>query len=107
MLQVSDIHSLYWEISGNPEGKPVVILHGGPGGGSVPFYRGFFDPTFYKIVIFDQRGSGNSLPHACLEENTTWDLVNDIEELRKHLSVEKWHTVFGGSWGSTLSLAYA
>jgi proline iminopeptidase len=107
MLKVSEIHTIFWEVSGNKQGKPVVVLHGGPGGGSAPFYRGFFDPEVYKIVLFDQRGSGKSTPHACLEENTTWDLVEDIERLRKQLNVEKWHTVFGGSWGSTLSLTYA
>lgn len=107
MLSVSKIHNIYYEVSGTPEGKPVIILHGGPGGGSQPFYRGFFDPSYYRIVQFDQRGSGKSTPHACLEENTTWDLVNDIEKLREKLQITKWHTVFGGSWGSTLSLAYS
>jgi proline iminopeptidase len=107
MLKVSNIHTIYWEISGNPDGQPVVILHGGPGGGSQPSYRGFFDPTFYKIVQLDQRGAGKSVPWASLEENTTWDLVKDIEALRTSLGIEKWHTVFGGSWGSTLSLSYA
>jgi len=107
MLQVSKIHNIYWEISGNPNGNPAIILHGGPGGGSDPFYRGFFDPEYYKIVQIDQRGSGKSQPHACLEENTTWDLVNDIEKIREFLKIDKWHTVFGGSWGSTLSLAYS
>jgi len=107
MLPVSDIHSIYWEISGNSEGHPVIILHGGPGGGSQPSYRGFFDPEFYKIVQFDQRGAGKSIPWACLTNNTTWDSVDDIEKLRNHLCIDKWHTVFGGSWGSTLSLAYA
>lgn len=106
-LKVSNIHDIFWEISGNPEGKPVVILHGGPGGGSEPFYRGFFDPEVYKIVQLDQRGSGKSTPFASLEDNTTWDLVRDIEKLREHLEISKWHTVFGGSWGSTLSLSYA
>lgn len=106
MLQVSSIHKIYYEQSGNPNGKPVVFLHGGPGGGTDPMYRRFFDPATYRIVIFDQRGSGQSEPFACLEENTTWDLVSDIEKLREHLSIEKW-VVFGGSWGSTLSLAYA
>lgn len=106
-LKVSEIHSIYWEVSGNPKGKPAVILHGGPGGGSVPTYRGFFDPEVYQIVQLDQRGSGKSIPHACLEENTTWDLVDDVEKVREHLGIEKWHTVFGGSWGSTLSLAYS
>jgi proline iminopeptidase len=107
MLPVSDIHTLYYEISGNPEGKPVMVLHGGPGGGSAPFYRGFFDPTVYKVVQFDQRGSGQSTPHASLQDNTTWELVSDIEKIRQELNITKWHTVFGGSWGSTLSLAYA
>jgi proline iminopeptidase len=106
MLPVSSIHKIYYEQSGNPNGKPVVFLHGGPGGGTDPMYRRFFDPNVYRIVIFDQRGSGKSEPFACLEENTTWDLVADIEKLREHLNIEKW-VVFGGSWGSTLSLAYA
>lgn len=106
-LQVNSLHNLYWEVSGNSEGKPVIILHGGPGGGSQAKYRGFFDPTVYKIVQMDQRGAGKSTPWCCLEENTTWDLVEDIEKLRRELKIEKWHTVFGGSWGSTLSLAYA
>ncbi|EAR84013.1 proline iminopeptidase (macronuclear) [Tetrahymena thermophila SB210] len=107
LLKVSDLHTVAWEISGNPDGKPVIVLHGGPGGGSEPFYRGYFDPEVYKIVQLDQRGSGKSTPHACLEENTTWHLVSDVEKLREHLEIQKWHTVFGGSWGSTLSLAYA
>lgn len=106
-MQVSEIHNVYWEISGNPLGEPVLILHGGPGGGCQDFYRGFFDPEFYKIVQFDQRGSGKSEPSACLVENTTWDLVRDAEQIRTTLGIDKWHTVFGGSWGSTLSLAYA
>jgi proline iminopeptidase len=105
-LQVSPLHTVYYEQCGNPDGQPVVFLHGGPGGGIIPEYRQFFDPTAYRVVLFDQRGSGHSTPHASLEENTTWDLVADIERLREHLGVEKWH-VFGGSWGSTLSLAYA
>jgi proline iminopeptidase len=105
-LKVSHIHEVYYEQCGNPEGKPVVFLHGGPGGGIVPEYRQFHDPSAYRIVLFDQRGSGQSTPHASLEENTTWDLVADIEKLREHLGIEKWQ-VFGGSWGSTLSLAYA
>ncbi len=105
-LVVSEIHTLYYEQSGNPDGKPVVFLHGGPGGGTSPSQRRFFDPAQYRIVLFDQRGCGRSKPHACLEENTTWDLVADIERLRKHLGIEKWQ-VFGGSWGSTLALAYA
>lgn len=106
-LKVSEIHSIYWEVSGNPEGKPAVILHGGPGGGMSASYYGLFDPSAYKIVQIDQRGSGSSTPHACIENNTTWDLVEDIEKVREYLNIEKWHTVLGGSWGSTLSLAYA
>jgi proline iminopeptidase len=106
MLRVSDIHTIYWEVSGNPEGKPVVFVHGGPGGGTDPKQRRFFDPAAYKIILFDQRGCGHSTPHACLEANTTWDLVADMEALREHLGVERWQ-VFGGSWGSTLALAYA
>jgi proline iminopeptidase len=105
-LAVTDLHTIYYEQCGNPAGQPVVFLHGGPGGGIVPEYRQFFDPEAYRIILFDQRGSGRSTPHASLEENTTWDLVADIERLREHLGVERWH-VFGGSWGSTLSLAYA
>jgi proline iminopeptidase len=105
-LPVSPIHTLYYEQSGNPEGQPVVLLHGGPGGGIVPDYRRYFDPEAYRIVLFDQRGAGQSTPHANLEENTTWHLVADIERLREHLGIESW-MVFGGSWGSTLSLAYA
>ncbi|QQS43065.1 MAG: prolyl aminopeptidase [Acidobacteriota bacterium] len=106
MLEVSDIHSLYFERCGNPEGIPVVFLHGGPGGGLIPMYRRFFDPDAYHVILFDQRGSGKSKPHADLRENTTWDLIKDIETLRRKFEVEKWY-VFGGSWGSTLSLAYA
>lgn len=106
MLQVSPVHNIYYEQCGNPEGQPVVFLHGGPGGGIVPEYRRFFDPAAYRIVLFDQRGSGQSTPHASLEENTTWHLVSDIERLREHLGIETW-MVFGGSWGSTLALAYA
>jgi proline iminopeptidase len=105
-LNVSDLHTLYFEESGNPEGKPVVVLHGGPGGGSIPEYRQYFNPTQWRIVLFDQRGCGKSTPHAELEENTTWDLVSDIEKLRVNLGIEQW-VVFGGSWGSTLSLAYS
>ena len=105
-LQVSDQHSLYYEQSGNPNGKPVVFLHGGPGGGTSPKQRRFFDPTRYRIVLFDQRGCGRSRPHASLDDNTTWHLVSDIERLRAELRIERWQ-VFGGSWGSTLALAYA
>ena len=105
-LSVSSIHTLHFEEVGNPQGKPVVFLHGGPGGGTVPFYRQFFDPERWRVVLFDQRGCGQSKPHAELAENTTWDLVDDIERLRSHLAIDQW-TVFGGSWGSTLALAYA
>jgi len=106
MLAVDDLHTIYWEQSGNPAGKPVVFLHGGPGGGSDPKQRRFFDPDKYRIVLFDQRGCGKSTPHASLVDNTTWHLVSDIEALRVHLGIERWQ-VFGGSWGSTLALAYA
>jgi proline iminopeptidase len=106
MLPVSPLHTIYYEQCGNPEGVPAVFLHGGPGGGIIPDYRRYFDPAAYRIILFDQRGSGRSTPHAELEENTTWALVEDIEALRNHLGVETWH-VFGGSWGSTLALAYA
>ncbi len=105
-LQVSPEHSLYYEESGNPNGKPVVFLHGGPGAGTDPSHRCFFDPSAYRIILFDQRGAGKSLPHANLTDNTTWDLVADIEKIRNHLKVDRW-VVFGGSWGSTLALAYA
>jgi proline iminopeptidase len=106
MLQVSPLHRIYWEESGNPEGKPAVFLHGGPGGGSSPSYHRYHDPDAYRIVVFDQRGCGKSEPHACLEDNTTWHLVDDIEALRGHLGIERWQ-VFGGSWGSTLAMTYA
>jgi proline iminopeptidase len=107
MLDVGDGHRLYWELSGNPNGKPVVFLHGGPGGGSSPEHRRQFNPDRYKILVFDQRGCGKSTPYASLEANTTWDLVEDIEKLRTEVAkVDKWQ-VFGGSWGSTLALAYA
>ena len=105
-LKVTGPHELYYEESGNPAGKPVIFLHGGPGGGSDPKHRRFFDPATYRIINFDQRGCGQSTPHASLEENTTWDLVADIERIREHLQIDKW-MVFGGSWGSTLALAYA
>jgi proline iminopeptidase len=106
MLKVGGGHEIYWEESGNPDGKPALFLHGGPGGGTDPRQRRFFDPRRYRIVLFDQRGCGKSTPHASLEQNTTWDLVADIERLREHLGVKKW-MVYGGSWGSTLALAYA
>ena len=105
-LQVDSRHTLYWEQCGNPDGKPVVLLHGGPGGGCSDNMRRFHDPAKYRIILFDQRGSGRSTPHADLTDNTTWDLVADIEKLRELLGVERWQ-VFGGSWGSTLALAYA
>ncbi len=106
MLAVDDRHTLYYEQCGNPRGKPVVMLHGGPGGGCNAKMRRFHDPAKYRIVLFDQRGSGRSTPHADLVDNTTWDLVADIETLRERLGIERWQ-VFGGSWGSTLALAYA
>ncbi len=106
VLKVDGLHAVYWECSGNPQGKPVVFLHGGPGGGTDPKQRRFFDPDKYRIVLFDQRGCGRSTPHASLVDNTTWHLVSDIEALRVHLGIERWQ-VFGGSWGSTLALAYA
>ena len=99
-------HQMYWEISGNPEGLPVVFLHGGPGAGASPLHRRFFDPNYYKIIIFDQRGSGRSIPFADITANTTQHLVSDMESLRQYLKIDKW-LVFGGSWGSTLALAYA
>ena len=105
-LKVSPVHELYYEESGNPKGKPVVFLHGGPGGGTEPKHRRYFDPAAYRIVLLDQRGCGRSTPFASLQDNTTWDLVSDIELVRTKLGVEKWQ-VFGGSWGSTLALAYA
>ena len=105
-LTVSPIHELYFEESGNPKGKPVVFLHGGPGGGTEGKHRRYFDPAVYRIVLFDQRGCGRSTPFASLEDNTTWHLVSDIEALRVKLGIERWQ-VFGGSWGSTLALAYA
>src|SRR4051794_26767668 len=105
-LKVDDRHSLYYEQCGNPNGKPVVLLHGGPGGGCSPKMRCFHDPAKYRIVLFDQRGSGRSTPHADLVDNTTWHLVADIEQIREHLGIDRWQ-VFGGSWGSTLALAYS
>ncbi len=105
-LDVGDGHKLYFEQSGNPNGKPVVFVHGGPGAGTNPKQRRFFDPNAFRIILFDQRGAGKSTPHASLENNTTQKLVSDMEKLREHLHVKRWQ-VFGGSWGSTLALAYA
>lgn len=110
MLDVGDGHRIYWEVSGKPDGKPVVFLHGGPGSGTSPLQRRFFDPEVYRIVLFDQRGCGRSIPHVATkdpdEHNTTWHLVADMELLREHLGIERWQ-LFGGSWGATLAMAYA
>ena len=106
VLPVSGGHRLAYEICGNRQGFPAVFLHGGPGAGCAPSHRRFFDPAVYRIVLFDQRGAGQSTPYASIENNTTADLVEDIEQLRRHLGIERW-LVFGGSWGSTLALAYA
>jgi proline iminopeptidase len=105
-LSVGDGHEIYYEESGNPTGKPCLFVHGGPGGGASPAARQFFDPDKYRIVLFDQRGCGRSKPHASIEANTTWHLIDDIELIRETLGIDHW-LVFGGSWGSTLSLAYA
>lgn len=105
-LAMDERHTLHVEECGNPDGVPAVFLHGGPGGGTAPYHRQFFDPERYRIVLFDQRGCGKSAPHAELEDNTTADLVADLERLRQHLGIERW-LVFGGSWGSTLALVYA
>lgn len=105
-LKVSSLHEIYVEQSGNPDGQPILFLHGGPGGGTDPKHRQFFDPAHYRIILLDQRGCGKSRPTAELQENTTWDLVHDLELVRKHLGFRSW-IVFGGSWGSTLALAYA
>jgi proline iminopeptidase len=105
-LRVSELHEIAFEECGNPKGRPVVFVHGGPGGGVEPKYRRFFDPAAYRIVLFDQRGCGQSTPHAELRDNTTWHLVSDMEAIRAHLGIDRWQ-VFGGSWGSTLALAYA
>lgn len=105
-LDVDGGHQIYYEECGNPAGKPAVFLHGGPGGGCTPAMRRFWNPEQYRIILFDQRGAGRSKPHASLEHNTTWDLVADIERLRLALEVDKWQ-IFGGSWGSTLALAYS
>jgi proline iminopeptidase len=113
MLDVGDGHMIYYDVSGNPDGVPAVFLHGGPAAGCSPRCRRFFDPAYYRIVIFDQRGSGNSTPNAAddlegsLVGNTTPKLVGDLEALREHLGIPKWGLVLGGSWGSTLALAYA
>ena len=106
LLKVTDVHQLYYEQCGNPMGKPVVFLHGGPGAGLIPDYRRFFDPEAYRVVLFEQRGAGRSTPHASLDDNTTWHLVQDVETIREHFGIDQW-LVFGGSWGSTLALAYA
>ncbi|MXU64756.1 prolyl aminopeptidase [Oceanomicrobium pacificus] len=106
MMDVGDGHRIYVEQCGNPDGVPVLVLHGGPGGGCYPGMRRFFDPDHYRIVLFDQRGCGRSTPHASVEHNTTWDLVTDIEEIRAALRIDAW-LLFGGSWGSTLALLYA
>jgi proline iminopeptidase len=106
MLRVSGVHEIYYEECGNPNGKPALFVHGGPGAGCDNRARRFFDPDAYRIVLFDQRGCGRSRPHASLVDNTTWHLVSDMEQLREHLGIERW-LVFGGSWGSTLALAYA
>ena len=105
-LKVSKLHEIFVEESGNPNGKPIIFLHGGPGGGGEPIYRQYFNPDKWRIIIFDQRGCGKSTPHAELSENTTWDLVDDIEKIREKLSIKKWD-IFGGSWGSTLALSYS
>jgi len=106
LLSVGDGHEIYYEVCGNPHGKPVVMVHGGPGGGSGPTLRRFHDPARYRIILFDQRGCGRSTPHASLHANTTWHLVDDMERLRRHVGVERWQ-LFVGSWGSTLAIAYA
>lgn len=111
MMDTGDGHRIYWEVCGNPEGKPAVVLHGGPGSGATPWWRRFFDPERYRVLLFDQRGCGRSLPNACddigaLEHNTTAHLLADVEQLREHLAIDKW-LLFGASWGSTLGLAYA
>ena len=105
-LKVSNIHTVVYEEVGRPDGRPILFLHGGPGVGILPGYRRFFDPDFYRVILPDQRGAGRSTPYAELSQNTTWDLVDDLEKLRLHCKVDRW-IVFGGSWGSTLALAYA
>lgn len=106
-LDVGEGHSLFYEQVGNPEGKPVLYLHGGPGSGCTAAARRLFDPAHWRVILFDQRGAGRSTPAACLENNDTWRLVADCERIREHVKVDKWAMCFGGSWGSTLSLAYA
>ncbi|MFP4328089.1 MAG: alpha/beta fold hydrolase, partial [Paracoccaceae bacterium] len=106
MMDVGDGHRIYVEQCGNPDGLPVVVLHGGPGGGCSPAMRRYFDPERYRVVLFDQRGCGRSRPHASVEANTTWHLVSDIETIREALGIDRW-VVFGGSWGATLALIYA
>jgi proline iminopeptidase len=106
MLDVGDGHRIYVEQCGNPQGAPVVVLHGGPGGGCSPTMRRYFDPATYRIILFDQRGCGRSRPHASVTDNTTWHLIADIEKIRERLGIERW-AVFGGSWGATLAIAYA
>jgi len=105
-LSLDNGHEMYWEQSGNPHGAPVVVLHGGPGGGTAPLQRRFFDPDHYRIILFDQRGAGRSSPIGSVENNTRMTLVADMEKVRAHLRIEQWH-IFGGSWGSTLALSYA
>ena len=105
-IRVSPVHELYYEQCGTPNGKPVIFLHGGPGAGLVADYRRFFDPQAYRVILFEQRGAGRSKPHASLDDNTTWHLVQDIEVIREQFGIDQW-LVFGGSWGSTLALAYA
>jgi proline iminopeptidase len=106
-LRVDDVHELYYQQYGKKDGKPVIYLHGGPGGRTAKSNTAFFNPAHYRVILLDQRGCGLSRPNACMTNNTTWHLVADIEALRKHLGIAKWHVVFGGSWGSTLALAYA
>ena len=105
MLDVGDGHQVYVEQSGNPQGRAVIVFHGGPGGGCSPAMRRYFDPATYRIILFDQRGCGRSKPHASVEANTTWHLIDDIELIRQTLGIERW-IVFGGSWGATLALVY-